>query len=110
MKYGFNKIRATVSKKGTLIFHNRTYYVAVGVENFSRHKSTRVHVSVLSGKLFLFEYKEDGLLLGEALCQEPFDKPDKQTLLMEANEAELYPMHPPLPGGFSARKHGTARK
>jgi hypothetical protein len=89
MKYGFDKIKATVSKKGTLIFQNRTYYVAVGAENFSRHKSTKVHVSVLPGKLFLFEYKEDGLLLGEALCQEPFDKPDKQTLLMEANEAEL---------------------
>ena len=89
MKYGFDKIKATVSKKGTLIFQNRTYYVAVGAENFSRHKSTKVHVSVLSGKLFLFELKEDGLLLGEALCQEPFEKPDKQTPSMEANEAEL---------------------
>ncbi len=89
MKYGFDKIKATISKKGTLIFRNRTYYVALGAENFSRHKSTKVYVSVFSDKLFLFEHKDDGVLLGEALCQEPFEKPDRQTPSIQANEAEL---------------------
>lgn len=88
MKYGFDKIKATVSKKGDITFNKRTYYVAVGMENFSRHKSTKVYLSNLSDKLFLFEYKEDGILLGEALCKEPFDKPVKQPFV-EANEVEL---------------------
>lgn len=88
MKYGFDKIKATVSKKGDITFNNRTYHVAVGMENFSRHKSTKVYISNLSDKLFLFEYKQDGILLGEALCKEPFDKPAKQPPF-EPNEVEL---------------------
>lgn len=88
MKYGFAKIKATVSKKGIITFNNQTYHVAVGMENFSRHKSTKVYISTLSDKLFIFEYKQDGILLGEALCRKPFDKPAKQPTL-EANEVEL---------------------
>ena len=88
MKYGFDKIKATVSKKGTITFNNQTYHVAVGMENFSRHKSTKVYISNLSDKLFIFEYKQDGILLGEALCRKPYDKPAKQPV-HEANEVEL---------------------
>jgi hypothetical protein len=88
MKYGFDKIKATVSKKGTITFNNQTYHVAIGAENFSRHKSTKVYISNLSDKLFIFEYKENGILLGEALCREPFDKPTKQPPF-ESNEVEL---------------------
>jgi hypothetical protein len=88
MKYGFDKIKATVSKKGTVTFNNQTYHVVVGMENFSRHKSTKVYISNLADKLFIFEYKQDGILLGEALCRQPFDKPAKQPV-HEANEVEL---------------------
>jgi hypothetical protein len=88
IKYGFDKIKATVSKKGTITFNNQTYHVVVGMENFSRHKSTKVYISNLSDKLFIFEYKQDGILLGEALCRQPFDKPAKQPV-HEANEVEL---------------------
>lgn len=90
MKYGFDKIKATVSKKGVITFNNQTYIVAVGAENFSRHKSTKVYISDLSDKLFIFEYKEDGILLGEALCRKPFNnKPAKQQPTLESNEVEL---------------------
>ena len=89
MKYGFDKIKATVSKKGIITFNNQTYLVAVGAENFSRHKSTKVYISDLSDKLFIFEYKEDGILLGEALCRKPFNKPAKQQPTLESNEVEL---------------------
>jgi hypothetical protein len=88
MKYGFDKTKATVSKKGDITFNNQIYYVAVGMENFSRHKSTKVYISAFSDKLFLFEYKHDGILLGEALCKKPFDKPAKQPSF-ESNEVEL---------------------
>jgi len=88
MKYGFDKIKATVSKKGTITFNNQTYYVAVGTENFSRHKSTKVHISDLGEKLFVFEYKNDGILLGEALCRKPFEKPVERQPDLNANPVE----------------------
>jgi len=89
MKYGFDKIKATVSKKGTITLNNQKYYVAVGSEHFSRHKSTPVYVSDLQDKLFIFEYKSDGMLIGEALCQKPYEKPAQSTeLTFEANEVE----------------------
>ncbi len=89
MKYGFDKIKATVSKKGIITFNNRTYYVAVGADNFSRHKSTKVYISDLCDKLFIFEYKQSGILLGEGLCRRPFEKPAKQQPKLEANAVEL---------------------
>lgn len=90
MKYGFDKIKAAVSGKGIVTFKNRTYHVAVGAENFSRHKSTKVYLSDAGGgKLFLFEDKPDGVLLGEALCRKPFAKTDKPRLELESNEVEL---------------------
>lgn len=88
MKYGFDKNKATVSKNGIIIFKNQTYYVAVGRENFSRHKSTRVKISCLTDKLFIFENKEDGIFLGEALRREPFLK-SNQHPIVESNEVEL---------------------
>lgn len=89
-KYGFRRIKATVSNRGTITFDNRKYYVAVGAENFSKHKSTKVYISCFADKLFIFEYKDDGLLLGEALSQKPFEKPvylPKNKI--ESNEVEL---------------------
>ena len=88
IKYGFDKIKATVSKKGTITFNNQIYQVAVGIENFSRHKSTQVYISDLGDKLLIFEYKPDGILCGEALCKKPFHKPAKHPGL-EANPVEL---------------------
>jgi len=89
MKYGFDKIKATVSKKRTITFHNRTYHVAVGAEHFSRHKSTKIYISDLADKLLIFEYKQDGVLLGEALCLQPFEKQTEEPVDIEANEVEL---------------------
>jgi len=47
MKYGYQKIKATVYKNGMITFNKRSYYVATGADNFSRHKSTTVYISDL---------------------------------------------------------------
>ena len=90
MKYGFRKTKATVSKKKIIRFANQNYYVTVGADRFSSHKSTPVQISKFNDKLFVFEPKENGILLGEALAQTPPEKPNKplhqQT---EKNELEL---------------------
>jgi len=89
-KYGFRRIKATVSNRGTITFGNRKYYVAAGAENFSKHKSTKVYISCFADKLFIFEYKDNGLLLGEALCQKPSEKPVYlPEHKIESNEVEL---------------------
>ncbi len=75
MKYGYRKIKATVSKKRTIRHDNRYYYVTSGVDQFSKHKSTPVKISKYKDKLFIFDPKEDGILLGEALAKKPFDRP-----------------------------------
>ena len=82
MKYGFDKKKATVSKDRTVTYDNQKYYVSSGAEKFSRQHSTKVYVSEAMGKLFIFEYRDDGVLLGEALCQGPSKKPE-----LKANEA-----------------------
>jgi len=89
MKYGFNKIKATVSKKKIIRFNNQDYYVVVGVDLFSGHKGTKVQISRYNDKLFIFEPKDDGILLGEALARKPFDKPVKSVATQpEINELE----------------------
>jgi hypothetical protein len=87
-KYGYDKIKATVGAKGVITFNNQTYYVAVGAQHFSRHKSTKVYISDLGDKLFIFEHKENGILLGEALRREPYEKQTKQ-VAAEPNAVEL---------------------
>jgi len=74
-KYGFHRTKATVSNRGTITFGNRKYYVAEGADNFSRLKGTPVYISHCEDKLFIFEYKDDGLLRGEALAQKTFERP-----------------------------------
>jgi hypothetical protein len=87
MKYGYKKVKANVSKQGIITFGNQKYYVATGTEKFSRHKSTPVAISCAeNGKLFIFEPKADGLLIGEALKQKPFSKPVESNI--EENEVE----------------------
>lgn len=75
MKYGYRKIKATVSKNRTIRHDNRDYYVTSGADRFSRHKSTPVKISRYKDKLFIFGQDEDGILLGEAIAKKPFDKP-----------------------------------
>jgi hypothetical protein len=75
MKYGYRKIKATVSKKRTIRHDKRDYYVTSGADRFSRHKSTPVKISRYKDKLFIFENGEDGILLGEAIAKKPFDWP-----------------------------------
>jgi len=75
MKYGFKKVKAHVSKKKIIRHGNRDYYVTIGVDMFSRHKSTPVKISLYNDKLFIFGHGEDGILLGEALARRPFEKP-----------------------------------
>lgn len=74
MKYGFKKIKATVSSQRMIRHDKRDYYVTTGAEMFSRHKSTPVHISKVKDKLMIFEPKKDGILLGEALARKPFEK------------------------------------
>jgi hypothetical protein len=90
IKYGYEKIKATVSVKGSMTFRNQKYMVAEGSEKFSRHQSTKVVVSHVDGKLLIFEDKKDGILLGEAIPQKPFEKPSGKVLLeLKENEVEL---------------------
>ncbi len=77
VKYGFKKTTATVSKKRTIRHDNQDYYVTVGADLFSHHKSTPVHISQYHDKLFIFEQAPNGILLGEALAQKPYEKPTK---------------------------------
>jgi len=89
MKYGFQKIKATVSKKKTIRHDNQDYYVTLGVELFSSHKSTPVQISKYNDKLFIFEPKDNGILLGEALAKMPFEKPIESLAVQpEANELD----------------------
>ena len=89
MKYGFTKTKATVSKKRIIRFRNQHYYVTVGADLFSRHKSTPVQISQYHDKLFIFEPKENGILLGEALAQKPPEKEGEScTEQLEKNELE----------------------
>lgn len=73
MKYGYKKINATVTIKRKIRFQNKYYYVADGIENFSRLKSTKVKVSKINNKLLIFENKKDGILIGEAMCQKNYE-------------------------------------
>jgi len=86
-KYGYKKVKATVSKKRTLVYAKREYYVASGAENFGTTKSTPVSISCSqSGKLFIFERGADGVFLGEALPRKPFERPVEP--VPEENETE----------------------
>ena len=92
MKYGFDKKKAKVSKDRTITYNKQTYYVASGAEKFSRQHSTTVYVSDVNGKLLIFEYRNDGILLGEALCQGPSKKPqlkaEQASKRVQINEVE----------------------
>jgi hypothetical protein len=88
MKYGFRKIKATVSKKRTIRHENRDYYVTCGVELFSKHKSTPVQISRYKDKLFIFEQGENGILLGEALARQPFEKTPKPAAQVQPDELD----------------------
>jgi len=90
VKYGLKKTKATVSKKKKIRFDNQDYYVTVGADLFSSHKSTPVHISQYQDKLFIFEQAPNGILLGEALAQKPYEKQTKPSdFEPEPNELEL---------------------
>lgn len=88
IKYGFKKTTAKVSKKKIIRFDKQDYYVTVGAELFSSHKSTPVHISQYNDKLFIFEPAANGILLGEALAQKPYEKPAR-TSSCEPEPSEL---------------------
>ena len=89
MKYGFQKIKATVSKKKTIRHDNQDYYVTLGADLFSSHKSTPVQISRYNDKLYIFELKDNGILLAEALAKKPFEKPlGSLSVQPEANELD----------------------
>jgi hypothetical protein len=89
MKYGFRKIKATVSKNKIIRHDNQDYYVTTGAELFSRHKGTPIQISRYNDKLFIFEHGENGILLGEALAREPFEKPQKITVQVAPDELDI---------------------
>jgi len=92
IRYGFDKLKAFVSTQKTITFDKQKYTVVVGAEKFSSHKSTEVRVSRCDNKLYIFERKEDGVLLGEALCQSASEKPksvvEKSEKRLKQNEVE----------------------
>ena len=92
MKYGFDKKKATVSKDKTILCNKQKYVVVVGAEKFSSYKSTAVKISHYNNKLYIFEDKKDGICLGEAVCQQPSQKPrsvtEKAQQRLKKNEVE----------------------
>jgi hypothetical protein len=92
MKYGFDKKKATVSKDKTILCNKQKYVVVVGAEKFSSYKSTPVKISHYNNKLYIFEDKKDGICLGEAVCQQPSQKPrsvtEKAEQRLKKNEVE----------------------
>ncbi|MCP3965821.1 MAG: integrase [Lentisphaerae bacterium] len=92
MKYGLNKKRATVNRDRTIIYDKQKYVIVVGAEKFNTYKSKAVKVSYYNNKLYLFEDKEDGICLGEAICQMPSQKPlsvlKKAECRLKKNEVE----------------------
>jgi len=90
VQYGFEKIKATVSPERTLTFQNRQYVVAAGAEKFSRNRSTKVCISHVDGKLLIFENQADGMLLGEAIPKQPYEKHSaEKPPKVKENEVEL---------------------
>jgi hypothetical protein len=92
IRYGFDKRKASVSTQKTITYDKQKYTVVVGAEKFSSHKSTPVQVSHHPNKLYIFEHKQDGVFLGEALCQQPSQKPEsvveKSENRLKQNEVE----------------------
>lgn len=92
IRYGFDKRKAVVSTQKTITCDKQKYTVVVGAEKFSSHKSTTVQVSRHNNKLYIFEHKKDGVFLGEALCQQPSEKPksvvEKSEKRLKQNEVE----------------------
>ena len=92
MRYGFEKDKATVSKSGTITYAKCTYTVVQGRELFSTHSSTPVKVSLYEQKLHIFEPKEEGIWLGDALPQVASIKPkhvqEKENARLQGNEVE----------------------
>lgn len=90
IKYGYTKTKATVSAKGTLTYANQKYVVVEGADQFSPKIGTKVYISHVDDKLLIFEQKKDGILLGEAIGQKPFEKPQKSSApQLKQNEVEL---------------------
>jgi hypothetical protein len=92
IKYGFDKKKATVSKDKTIFCNKQKYAVVVGAEKFSSYKGTPVKISHYNNKLYIFEDRKDGICLGEAVCQEPSQKPrsvmEKAEERLKKNEVE----------------------
>ena len=92
IRYGFGKRKAVVSTQKTITYDKQKYTVVVGAEKFSSHKSTTVLVSFCNNKLYIFENKKDGVFLGEAMCQQPSEKPksvvEKSEKRLKQNEVE----------------------
>jgi hypothetical protein len=92
IRYGFDKRKAVVSTQKTITYNKQKYTVVVGAEKFSSHKSTPVQVSCCNNKLYIFEPGEDGVFLGEAMCQQPSQKPksviEKSEKRLKQNELE----------------------
>jgi hypothetical protein len=92
IRYGFDKRKASVSTQKTITYDKQKYTVVAGAEKFSSFKSTPVQVSHHHNKLYIFEHKQDGVFLGEALCQQRSEKPksvvEKSEKRLKQNEVE----------------------
>jgi hypothetical protein len=92
MRYAFKKKNASVSKLGTVIYEKRKFTVVIGREKFSHQQSTPVKASYYNNKLFLFEKKQGGVWIGEAMPQQPSEIPkhieEKAVNRVKMNEVE----------------------
>ncbi len=78
-----------MTNKRFITYDKQRYCVAVGAEKFSKLQSTKVKISSVNDKLLIFDDKDDGVLLGEALRQKAPDKPKKKLEpKLPANEIE----------------------
>ena len=92
MRYGFDKTKAKITKGKKIRYNNQDYFVINSIYKFSTQVSTQVKISEVNDKLLIFEDKEDGIFLGEALPTQRKAKSQSELSCtnksIEANEIE----------------------
>jgi len=76
-KYGYNKDLATISENNNgkfITYKKRQWYITQG--NFTTHQ--KVKVSLVNGKLYIFEKKANGICIGEAMPAQKYEIPEKK--------------------------------
>ena len=91
-RYGYTKYPVTITQSGRITYRGREY-VVITEDLKHPHSSRRVKASLFGERLFLFEDRDDGVCLGEAVPTQAPPKPQsvekKAEKRREQNEYEL---------------------